>query len=101
MRHLTRSDLEPKRIQLTIEWVGACNEKDWAAALTEAIEEVDRSRTTRVVSTDLLTSKGTTPSVPPVTLRALGYDPPDRRKRIGFWNTLRRRLWRYAHAVSA
>ncbi len=96
MRHLRRSDLEPKSIKLTIEWRGACNEKDWAAALTDAIERADYSRATRVTSTELLTSKGTTPRIPVVTLRSLGYDPPD--PSGGFWAALRRRLRRLAHA---
>ena len=49
-----------KRIRLTIEWDGACSEADWARNLSDAIEECDRSKVTRVVGVDLLTNYGTT-----------------------------------------
>lgn len=49
-----------KRIRLTIEWDGACSEADWARNLSEAIEECDRSKVTKVVDVELITDHGET-----------------------------------------
>ena len=49
-----------KRIRLTIEWDGACSERDWACVLSSAIEGFDSSGVTRVTESELLTAFGTT-----------------------------------------
>ncbi len=52
-----------KRIRLTIEWDGACDEATWARILADDIEDIDSSGVTRVTSIELLTNYGTTPAL--------------------------------------
>ena len=49
-----------KRIRLTIEWDGACSEKDWARQVARQIKRMDADALTRVVMVELLTDVGQT-----------------------------------------
>jgi hypothetical protein len=54
-----------KRVRLTVEWDGACSERDWAEVLRKVIENSDASGLTRVSDVELITDFGDTP---PLTL---------------------------------
>lgn len=49
-----------KRIRLTIEWCGACSERQWADVLKKVIEQTDRSGLTHVSNIELVTDFGDT-----------------------------------------
>lgn len=70
-----RPEERPKRISLTVEWVGACSESDWIYHLLKVIEKSDHSRVTRVIATEALTDYGTTAEIPVARLRELGFKP--------------------------
>jgi len=59
-QHSFREEPMKKRIRLTVEWDGACSERDWAKVLREEIEGCDVSRCTRVTKIEHLTSIGWT-----------------------------------------
>lgn len=87
---------ERKRIRLTVEWIGACSEQDWAYQLSTVIEKADCSRVTRVTVAEALTDHGTTATIPVARLRELGYSPIwDRDPWYMRWHLLRWLWWRW------
>jgi hypothetical protein len=54
----------PKRVRLTVEWIGAADEAAYADVMARELERGDSSAGTVVTGVELLTHQGATPPVP-------------------------------------